>query len=328
MVKRELSRQEKLVKVNLLNGQSMKKTAKNLRIPETTVRDISARLEYYGVLRRIPGKTNPVAFEEVKPASENHTLISAYDVKTEGCFISHGSEETRVHLNGFIGFGVIHEGRMEIIRNAMGEVLAEWTSISTPKGRIDYKGKLYAFGTDVTFAYRKGKNGNLSLAVWPQDMWVEAERNDHGETLLKDRAQFIADLLRKESNWRFSELELHGKFEYAHNNPLLARHFRGSSKDSNAEVKCDTSIGSVEVETFQPSDDKIVAYLPSHIREAWERMANIENTTSEIISKLTINNEVITKMSDCLDKIIIVQQNSTLALGNIAIHNLGMEGYQ
>lgn len=67
MTVRKLSRNERKVLNLLVSGQSVSMAARRLKMPYSSVYDITNRLVYYGLIRRVPGTRSPALYESTSP---------------------------------------------------------------------------------------------------------------------------------------------------------------------------------------------------------------------------------------------------------------------
>jgi hypothetical protein len=250
--------------------------AKKMKVPYSTIRDVTHQLEYLNEIRRWPGSSSTcISWESPNPLHSLPTVEDGEKTLRNGGYVpflegdvdKNNPEMCRVHTSGEFGFKVLAVGSMEgRILDENENIVGDWTHTSRPRGRTDHKGMMYMFGQVVNFVFREGNKGSQTLAVWPKEVWVHgSEAAEKGKVILTSRAIYVTQLLRK-YGWRVSEPELRGKIHYAFNNPALASKFKKDTHIEGADVYVDTSPGDPEVETENEADVNILAFLPTHIR--------------------------------------------------------------
>lgn len=303
MTRRGLSHDERRVRDKLISGLSMLRTARQLRLAPQTVRDIANRLEYYGEIRRIPGTSNPISWEAVRPVTSQIPTESPSN--GGGVTSEHPSVLLNgyprgladAHLHGLVRGKVVHVGTYDTIRDRAGAVVGDWSEkIATPRGRRDRFLTLYYAGQQIGVTYSEGNGGARTVQIYPGRVPATDET---AEAAIMDRVNWIVESMRT-TGWRISDTEIRGKIAYAYNEPGMMRHYQRGKQHMDAEVWVDTSKGEAELETTGSENAHIVEFLPTHIREIWDTNAQqteqIATLTQEAadaqLSVATLNRDI------------------------------------
>lgn len=328
MTIRKLSARQEKVKAFLVDGKTIRQTAGLCKMTYHQVRHIADDLVYLGHLARRKDVGSAVLFYDAKlpplggkpPKSVGIDGSVSFGHTTDDAD-SHTFRESRVHLNGHISYKIRNVGHMDTIRDKSGYTLGGFTKTSTPKGRMDYWGWVAMDGQKLTITYRAGNNGSNTFVVWPGDVWTSGERAlSTGKEILKDRARRVTELLY-DLGWRFFEQEVHGTFESGHvNDPRIAR--MKCDIDSDAPVRADTSPRKPEIEVNDDAANDILVYSPEHILTLYAQ-------DDAIIKRLDRQDIYVARMMDLMDKVLAVQQQGTVAIGNLtadSVSRRNMEG--
>ena len=306
--KRALTAKEKSVKIALLSGKSINSLVRNLGIKKTNLYDIVDKLVKWGEIREVFKEENgilkplnPRCFEDpaldtvaiskdiAKTRAEmNEEVIEKYDPAGNPIpkWNSLGISTEKVcpegyiggHINGDIEFKVIEIGGFGNIKGPDGLSYGYFSKETKRNGTAGYQrtAELRMFGQIMHGTYRWFEStGNSMFILYPERLFFDIKyfhsRNEVREAFI-ERANFVAYLLRL-NGWIIEDPEIHGEIHYPFSMPGLAQHFDPEFQDDSADLICDTSLGSPEVELTHEDDPlvfekaQIINNLPTEIMQ-------------------------------------------------------------
>lgn len=304
-----LRKEESDVKKWLLSGYSATAVSKRTGYSRSRVSKIINRLIHYGEIRRVPGTTNPVIYEEPfpeetfplkgeeSPGSDNMGSVSDLTGPPEA---PEAAEEVpsvvqrtdlklvrmtgistdkvcpdgyvEAHMTGCINMQVVTVGGFNVIRDPSGCTAGFWTDPKPMRGSVAHGGEVRIFNQTVKWQYREGNKGSKTFQLFPGRIFLDPKQyksEEEAKDVFIDRATFVASLLARDG-WQLRNPQIRGEFEYAiRDHPLVGLMTKGSIP-SGSDIVIDTSKGVPEAEM-------------KHIDE-WDKVRIWANVPSEILN--------------------------------------------
>lgn len=206
MSARKLSHNEQRVFNLLSDGMSVSAVARRLKMPYSSTNDITHRLEYYGVIRRVPGTKSPALYEptedskEVRaetkeqspkgdcgteiryplggatfcPTPSSDSVIVGMQPESERLAVLgvyRGDEPPegfgRIHIGGGIYFEIRKVGTFDPLKDSKGLYIGYWNQPVRINGAWSTSGAVRVFGQESTFRFQQGDKGKNSFEYHP-----------------------------------------------------------------------------------------------------------------------------------------------------------------
>lgn len=213
MTVRKLSRNERKVLNLLVSGQSVSMAARRLKMPYSSVYDITNRLVYYGLIRRVPGTRSPALYESTSPEADAVTEIDGQspigdcdgeirktqggakfcpslpkfsevvgqqsetdDVAVAGVYRGDHPPEGfgRIHIAGGVYYDILEVGSFDEIKDSRGLYIGYWNATKRLNGVDSTSGAIRIFSQEATFRFQQGNRGRMSFEFHPaKEIYVD-----------------------------------------------------------------------------------------------------------------------------------------------------------